>query len=196
MGWRPMRKVRGRIAIGDVIKTGDLGTPLFEIEVLGRTPPPQSPGAVQRDLAKKGNTVIEEKPYDREMAAADPRFAYHNHLEPICVVDVDEVTRKDISYGSSWKKRGGVGAFMMLARKWDRLEEMVKSKIYAEDRFSTGSTGFGYDIFAAIKSTGGGGEDGTVLAEVRDLRRYLLLVEAEMMQRGVVPAPAQEESTQ
>lgn len=139
--------------------------------------------AEERDL-----TVIEEKPYDREMAAADPRFAYHNHLEPICVVDVDEVTRKDISYGSSWKKRGGVGAFMMLARKWDRLEEMVKSK--------TNSTGFGYDIFAAIAHTGGGGEDGTVLAEVRDLRRYLLLVEAEMMQRGVVPAPAQEESTQ
>jgi hypothetical protein len=177
-----MRKVRGRIAIGDVIKTGDLGTPLFEIEVLGRTPPPQSPGAVQRDLAKKGNTVIEEKPYDREMAAADPRFAYHNHLEPICVVDVDEVTRKDISYGASWKKRGGVGAYMMIVRKSDRLEEIM--------------TGFGYDIFAAIKSTGGGGEDGTVLAEVRDLRRYLLLVEAEMMQRGVVPAPVQEEAPQ
>jgi hypothetical protein len=187
MEWRPMRKVRGK-AMGEVVKIGDLGPSLFEIEVLGRTPPPQSPGAIQRDLAKKGNQVIEEKPYDREMAAADPRFAYHNHLEPICVVDVDEVTRKDISYGSSWKKRGGVGAFMMLARKWDRLEEMVKSK--------TNSTGFGYDIFAAIAHTGGGGEDGTVLAEVRDLRRYLLLVEAEMMQRGVVPAPVQEEAPQ
>ena len=30
------------------------------------------------------------------------------------------------------------------------------------------------------------GADGTPLAEVRDLRRYLLLVEAEMMARGVV----------
>jgi hypothetical protein len=30
------------------------------------------------------------------------------------------------------------------------------------------------------------GTDGTVLAEVRDLRRYLLLVEAEMVARGVV----------
>jgi hypothetical protein len=134
--------------------------------------------AEERDL-----TVIEEKPYDREMAAADPRFAYHNHLEPICVVDVDEVTKKDISYGSSWKKRGGVGAYMMLARKWDRLEEVVESR-------------YRYDVFDAIKSTGGGGEDGTVLAEVRDLRRYLLLVEAEMMQRGVVPAPTQEENSQ
>jgi hypothetical protein len=140
-------------------------------------PNPEQP-AEERDL-----TVIEEKPYDREMAAADPRFAYHNHLEPICVVDVDEVTKKDISYGSSWKKRGGVGAYMMLARKWDRLEEVVESR-------------YRYDIFAAIAHTGGGGEDGTVLAEVRDLRRYLLLVEAEMMQRGVVPAPVQEEAPQ
>lgn len=33
------------------------------------------------------------------------------------------------------------------------------------------------------------GGDGTALAEVRDLRRYLLLVESEMMTRGVVKEP-------
>jgi hypothetical protein len=142
---------------------------------------------------KREIKMTEEKPYERELAHSDPRFAYHRHLDPICVQDVDEVTNKDISYGSSWKKRGGVGAFMMLARKWDRLEEMVRSKVYSQDQFSSGSTGFGYDIFRAIKATGGGGEDGTVLAEVRDLRRYLLLVEAEMMERGVIPEPIQED---
>lgn len=29
---------------------------------------------------------------------------------------------KNAQYEASWKKRGGVSAFMMLARKWDRIE--------------------------------------------------------------------------
>jgi hypothetical protein len=79
---------------------------------------------------------------------------------------------KEATYGGSWKKRGGVGAFMMMARKWDRLENIVAHLHH-------------YDVFDAIL-THPHGNDGTVLAEVRDLRRYLLLVEAEMVARGVV----------
>jgi hypothetical protein len=41
------------------------------------------------------------------------------------------------------------------------------------------------DIFAKIEEKPKG-EDGTVLAVIRDLRRYLILVEAEMVSRGVV----------
>jgi hypothetical protein len=82
-------------------------------------------------------------------------------------MDAEFLIEKDTSYGGSWKKRGGVGAFMMLARKWDRLETML-----AKD----------YDIFKAI-DLDYSGNDGTILAEVRDLRRYLLLVEAEMLSR-------------
>lgn len=41
------------------------------------------------------------------------------------------------------------------------------------------------NIFAKIREKPDG-EDGSVLAEIRDLRRYLLLVEAEMTARGVV----------
>ena len=41
------------------------------------------------------------------------------------------------------------------------------------------------DIVAQIR-TRPRGEDGTVLTEVRDLRRYLLLVEADMVAAGVV----------
>tara|TARA_R110002020_G_scaffold221031_3_gene429055 strand:- start:555 stop:977 length:423 start_codon:yes stop_codon:yes gene_type:complete len=67
------------------------------------------------------------------------------------------------SYGDSWKKRGGVGAFMMLARKWDRIENQTKK--------------FSYNIFDAIHSnpspTG-------ILDDIGDLRRYLFLVEAEI----------------
>jgi hypothetical protein len=41
------------------------------------------------------------------------------------------------------------------------------------------------DIFVKIEADPSG-EDGTVLAVMRDLRRYLLLIEAEMVARGVV----------
>ena len=70
---------------------------------------------------------------------------------------------KEKSYGGSWKKRGGVGAFMMLARKWDRIEQQVQEH--------------GYDVFTAIENDGA--VDG-ILDDIRDLRRYLFLVDAEM----------------
>ena len=98
-------------------------------------------------------------------------------LQQIVMNDVTEVWKKDVSYAQSWKKRGGVGAFMMLARKWDRLETMV-------ERCDTK-----WDVFRSIISSGGSIEDGMPLAEIRDLRRYLLLVEAEMVARGTVKLP-------
>lgn len=101
-------------------------------------------------------------------------------LEAVAAADVVEVRRKEATYMGSWKRRGGVGAFMMLARKWDRLEQEMQRK------------GVKYDIFSCIEMEEQiQGEDGTALAEVRDLRRYLMLVEAEMMARGVVhPLPS------
>lgn len=106
-----------------------------------------------------------------------------SHLRSVLDEDERELIRKEETYQGSWKRRGGVGAFMVLARKWDRLESILELPRY------------GYDIFEAIGSQSlrhGGdavGEDGTVLAEVRDLRRYLALVEAEMIARGAVPQP-------
>lgn len=109
----------------------------------------------------------------------DARFNYHRHLSAVVAEDVREVRAKDTSYGASWKKRGGTGAFMMLARKWDRLEEMLSFK-----------DGTQYNIFAAIAAAEGHqGADGTVLAEIRDLRRYLLLVECQMIEEGAVVPP-------
>ena len=49
---------------------------------------------------------------------------YLTHLEAIAKEDVLGLTKAQQSYGDSWKKRGGVGAFMMLARKWDRIENI------------------------------------------------------------------------
>lgn len=36
------------------------------------------------------------------------------------------VCDKDFQYQSSWRKRGGAGAFMVMARKWDRFEAAAK----------------------------------------------------------------------
>ena len=78
--------------------------------------------------------------------------------------DVRELVHAEKSYGDSWRKRGGVGAFMMLARKWDRIENQTQREKY--------------DIFQTIRIDNR--EEG-VIDDIRDLRRYLLLVEAEML---------------
>jgi|TARA_R110000824_G_scaffold7686_10_gene34726 hypothetical protein len=81
--------------------------------------------------------------------------------------DVLKLEQAEKSYGTSWRKRGGVGAFMMLARKWDRIEQQVHIqeydifKAYAEDKRAEG-----------------------VLDDIQDLRRYLLLVEEHITKGG------------
>ena len=91
-------------------------------------------------------------------------------LSAVAKADIDQLIRKDAEYGGSWKSRGGVGAFMMLARKWDRLEPQVKAH--------------GWDIFAAVFADAR--EEG-ILDDIGDLRRYLLLVEAHI--RSTKPKP-------
>jgi hypothetical protein len=91
---------------------------------------------------------------------------YLEYLEQVAQNDVTALRVAEKSYGDSWKKRGGIGAFMMLARKWDRLENFLKSFRFA------------YDIFEAIR------EDQRpegIIDDIRDLRRYLMLVEAEIL---------------
>jgi len=87
-------------------------------------------------------------------------------VEKVAQVDVTKLHKAEQSYGNSWKQRGGVGAFMMLARKWDRLEKQVNES--------------NYDIFlAAEKDTRAEG----ILDDIQDLRRYLMLVEAEIIRK-------------
>jgi hypothetical protein len=57
---------------------------------------------------------------------------------------------------------------MMLARNWDRIEIAVKKH--------------DYDIFNAIQADN---RSENLLDHVTDLARYLLLVRAEMAERGV-----------
>ena len=84
-------------------------------------------------------------------------------LQTIADSDVVALEEAEKSYGDSWRKRGGVGAFMMLARKWDRIENQVKAQQY--------------DVFGAIEADRRA--DG-IKDDIQDLRRYLMLVEEHM----------------
>lgn len=108
----------------------------------------------------------------------DPRHL--DFLEQIGAEDAAGLKKAFQSYGPSWKSRGGVGAFMMLARKFDRLENGLKPR--EEDPSICRLGVMPYDIFrAATVDTRSEG----VIDDIRDLRRYLMLVEAELRARGV-----------
>jgi len=81
-------------------------------------------------------------------------------IEMLGEEDANVLREKGASYGSSWRKYGGVSAFMNLARKWDRL-------IHEAERHN-------YDVFVAAEVDT---RDETILEDIRDLRRYLFLVE-------------------
>lgn len=84
-----------------------------------------------------------------------------NFIDALANADVTALEEAQKSYGDSWRSRGGVGAFMMLARKWDRIENQVEKQ--------------GWDVFKTIYDDP---SNKGILDDIRDLRRYLLLVEA------------------
>ncbi len=89
----------------------------------------------------------------------------------LALADVQVLKEKGASYGDSWRSRGGVGAFMMMARKWDRIENQCKSHKF--------------DVFTAAEVYTGA--DG-ILDDIADLRRYLLLVEEHILSNGLEEA--------
>ena len=101
-------------------------------------------------------------------AMIDGHFKY---LETIAQEDVAELIKKDKSYGCSWKKRGGAGAYISMIRKFDRMDNTAEK--------------FGYDIIRAVKDDPSA--EG-ILDDIRDARRYLMLIEAWLRELGVVKA--------
>ena len=81
-------------------------------------------------------------------------------MRDLAQLDLEKLVKAEKSYGDSWRRRGGTGAFMMLARKFDRIEQQSKT--------------VNWDVFEASKKYTG--EEG-LLDDIGDLRRYLLLVE-------------------
>jgi len=114
-----------------------------------------------------------------DAASMDPMTstAYLAHLEDVAKEDVKGLIKAQESYGNSWKKRGGVGAFMMLARKWDRMENRVRGEVVSLDTLVAHPCDI-FEHIAVDKRAEG------LIDDIRDLRRYLLLVEAEMRARG------------
>ena len=97
--------------------------------------------------------------------------SYLDFLEIAAAKDVEGLWEAHKHYGNSCLKRGGVGLFMMLARKWDRLERQVERH--------------GWDAFLAL--TADTRSEG-VIDDIRDLRRYLLILEAEALFQGLTAA--------
>ena len=48
----------------------------------------------------------------------DPKW---QDVKSIAQEDIHRLIESEKSYGDSWRRRGGTGAFMMLARKFDRI---------------------------------------------------------------------------
>tara|TARA_R110000765_G_scaffold80854_2_gene158418 strand:- start:463 stop:813 length:351 start_codon:yes stop_codon:yes gene_type:complete len=87
------------------------------------------------------------------------------NMKEVAQSDLEALKRAETSYGDSWKRRGGVGAFMMLARKFDRIEHQAQKH--------------GWDIFEAGEVYVG---EAGLLDDIRDLRRYLLLTEEHILE--------------
>lgn len=105
------------------------------------------------------------------------RYGYLDHLRDLSDEDVEGLLKAQESYGDSWKQRGGVGAFMMLARKWDRIQNVLR--VPGSDPLDPAYK----SIFTvATEDTRSEG----IIDDIRDLRRYLLLVEGELRSRGIV----------
>lgn len=102
-------------------------------------------------------------------AESGEEFDFAASLAAIAEQDVNTILVKNKEYGDSWKSRGGIGAYMMLARKIDRIENQVKK--------------LNYDIFKAINTDTR--EEG-IIDDIRDLRAYLLLVETQLKQKPKV----------
>jgi len=91
-------------------------------------------------------------------------MVYLDELTHLSSEAVALILEKTKTYGPSWKKRGGAGAWFTIVRPWDRLETIVERH--------------GGDVLAAVLADMSGA-DGSALACVRDIKNYLMLIEAE-----------------
>lgn len=106
---------------------------------------------------------------------------------------------KDREYGASWKRRGGIGAYMMLARKWDRLENALEPNVGDQTCCNLGENqGLAISPFDIIRAGVLDSRPEGIIDDIRDLRNYLLLVEAgiryEQMKLGEAATKASPEA--
>jgi hypothetical protein len=87
------------------------------------------------------------------------------NMRSLCSAVIETLKVKNPKYGDSWKAYGGFSAFMNLARKWSRVENLAKQ--------------YHYDIFAALEATHG--QPDGMLEALADLMGYDILVLDEML---------------
>ncbi|RKZ20219.1 hypothetical protein DRQ50_00240 [bacterium] len=116
-------------------------------------------------------------------------LTYIDALPGVAEALVKKLKEKDEQYGGSWLKRGGVGAFMMMARKWDRLEQRVASDQLAtppgQDDSQAYCVASKWDILEHARSDR---RDEGVIDDLEDLAAYLLLVLSELKASDVPKA--------
>jgi len=110
-------------------------------------------------------------------AAPGHDMRYMDHLQRVALDAVNLIRTKTLTYGDSWKRRGGQGAWFTLVRPWDRLEKIVAERHQG-------------DIFAAMAADPSAA-DGSALACVRDMMNYLLLCDAHHRASQGAPAVLQ-----
>jgi hypothetical protein len=137
------------------------------------------------------NTTYKNR-IEKMIDTKDPFFNYHNYLEVVQEEDFKRIKAKEETYQGSWKRSGGRSAYFMIQRKMDRIPILMKEDLIGQDPSEYNGLEKRLraedDIFKKIELNPSDA-DGTVLAEIRDLRAYLTLVEAEMMARGVIKNP-------
>lgn len=150
---------------------------------------------------------------------SEHNMGHLKYLDVVAMSDAELVKKKEATYMGSWKRAGGRSAWFMFRRNMDRLMQMLApprdeiqfslldlNDVIEESEESALEKGgdctvdfsvmkylrdsfIAEDIFRQIESDPNSGADGTVLACLRDLRCYAMLIEAEMINRGVLRAP-------
>lgn len=92
-----------------------------------------------------------------------------NEVQYLELTDKAALEKANKDYGDSWRRRGGVGAFMMLARKWDRIETQLKNNPPQ------------WDVLQQLEIDD---RPEGLIDDIRDLRRYLMLVEAHHLRNS------------
>lgn len=98
------------------------------------------------------------------------KFPWLQHLQSLADKIVNVLHKKEEHYQGSWQQRGGQGAFMMLTRKWDRIENACRSE--------------GYDIFKVVSEN-----KADTVDDIDDLIGYLLLVRAKVHDDNLASEP-------
>ena len=91
------------------------------------------------------------------------------HLKAITRKLVEFVNDKDIQYGSSWRKRGGAGAFFTIIRKLDRFEKSCQNE--------------NFDVFKCFATDN---RKESILDDCLDITGYMLLLIEHMIEIGHV----------